>query len=228
MGQCSNSLPLEAPVTDARLLSLTLISDSCACAKIELAESSKTVTEFVTMLKEDESFVIISSVQSIATTSAPVRKITPSDFGEVTSVVWEGYVAAGRACDSKAMGEVFHPDSRLTFSSDGKISIVTSQEFCSMVGNRWTMDTHRSFSHLKNDPRIAAADSLLSVDFAGPNVAMVTLDIGYPPFLYHDVLVLLRLSQPISKLSDSSDGWWIVAKSSDHEPWMESERRIEA
>jgi hypothetical protein len=180
------------------------------------------------MLKEGESFVIISCVESTATASAPVRKITPSDFGEVTSAVWEGYVAAGRACDSEAMGEVFHPDSRLTYSSGGKINIVTSQDFCSMVENRWTMDPYRSFSHIKNDPRIAAADSLISADFAGPNMAMVTLDIGYPPFLYHDVLVLLRLSQPISKLSDSANGWWIVAKSSDHEPWMESERRIEA
>ena len=94
-----------------------------------------------------------------------------------------------------------------------------------MVGNRWSMESHKPFAHLKNDSRISAADTLISIDFAGKDVAMVTLKIGYPPFLYHDVLLLLRLSKPVAERQGSSAGWWIVAKSSDHEPWMENERR---
>ena len=220
---CAHSLALKTPVKDACLQSLTVVSNTCACAKIRLVESLKIVAEFITMLKEAESWKIISSVQSFTTPSAPVRKIVPSDFTEVSTAVWDGYVAAGRAYDSVEMGKVFHPDCRLTFAADDTITIVSSNEFCRVVEKRWSMDAHAPFAHLKNDPRISSADSLVSVDFAGPNVAMVMINIGYPPFLYHDVLLLLRLSQPVSEREGSSAGWWIVAKSSDHEPWMENE-----
>lgn len=223
----AHSLALKRPASDACLQSLTIISDNCACAKIRLVETSRVVTEFITMLKERESWKIISSVQSIAPTNAHIRKIVPSDFTEVSTAVWEGYVAAGRDCNSVEMGKIFHPDCRLTFTTDdGTVTIVSSNEFCQMVENRWSMEFHAPFAHLKNDNRISSADTLVSVDFAGPEVAMVTLDIGYPPFLYHDVLLLLRLSQPVSEREGSSAGWWIVAKSSDNEPWMENERRM--
>jgi len=218
-----HSLPLRTPIKDGHLLSQTHISSTCTCAKIRLVESSKVVTEFVTMLKEGEVWKIISSVQSIATANAPVRKIIPSDFTDVSTAVWDGYVAAGRAYNSEEMGKVFHPECRLTFAADGAIMIISSNDFCKMVKDRWSMDSHIPFAHLKNDPRISSADTLISVDIVGTNVAMVTLKIGYPPFLYHDVLLLLRVSQPVSQRKGSSAGWWIVAKSSDHEPWMENE-----
>lgn len=221
---CAHSLALNAPIKEGHLLSLTLVSDKCACAKLRLVDSSRIVTEFVTLLRQGEEWTIISNVQSIVQESIPIQKINPYYFTEVSKAVWEGYVAAGRACDSKAMGRIFHPLGRLTFVSEDSITIIDSEAFCSMVENRWSMEMYASFAYLKNDDRIAAADSIVSIDFAGPNVAMVTLNIGFPPFLYHDVLLLLRLTQPVVERLNSSAGWWIVAKSSDHEPWMECER----
>ena len=209
---------------DGRIIALAWISDSCACAKIRVIDESTAMTEFATMLK-DESWKIIASVQSSASLGAHERKIVPSDFTQVTDAVWEGYVAAGRSGDSFAMGKVFHPDCNLTEATSGTVSIVNSDAFCHLVVARWSMEAHVPYAHLKDDARISAADTLLSVDFAGPDVAMVTLKIGYPPFLYTDVLLLLRLALPVAERPDSKAGWWIVAKSSDHEPWMDNEAR---
>lgn len=138
-----------------------------------------------------------------------------------STAVWEGYVAAGRACSSGGMRKVFHPDCRLTFAADGTIVIVSSNDFCSNVENRWTMEPYVRFSHLKNDVRISAADSLVSVDFAGPNVAMVCLPISR-------CLAFASALTAVPERAESNAGWWIVAKSSDHEPWMKNERRIPA
>jgi hypothetical protein len=74
-------------------------------------------------------------------------------------------------------------------------------------GARWSADPYTPYAHLRNDPRISAADTLVAIDFGGPDVAMVTLDIGYPPCLYHDVLLMLRLSQPVSGRPGSIAGW---------------------
>ena len=71
------------------------------------------------------------------------------------------------------------------------------------------------------DARASAADTLLSIDVAGPSVARVTLKIGYPPFLYHDVLLLLRLRDQLHGRA----GWWIVAKSSVSSPLLAEEAR---
>ena len=60
-----------------------------------------------------------------------------------------------------------------------------------------------------NDPAALTFDKITSVDKASPNVALIKLQIGYPPILYTDFLSMLRI-----------DGrWWIIAKSSDSEPF---------
>ena len=119
--QTLRALVVARDIADAanngHVLSVTTISDTCACAKIQLAESSRTITEFLTMLKEEGLWRIISAVQSIASHSEPFQKIVPSDFTDVSTAIWDGYVGAGRACDSEAMGNIFHPDCRLTESS---------------------------------------------------------------------------------------------------------------
>jgi hypothetical protein len=219
---------------DGRLLSMTTISETCACAKVRIIEPSQVViTEFVTMLKDKhDAWKIIAVAHSSVAASggggggAVHRKIIPRDFSQVSGAVWGGYVAAGRACDAVAMGNVFHPVSNLTHADDdGNVAVISSDDFCKNVAKRWSNEVHRPYAHLKNDSRIAAADTLLSVDFASPDVAMVSLNIGYPPFLYTDVLLLLRLSQSVPERPDSNPGWWIVAKSSDNTPWMTDESK---
>jgi hypothetical protein len=212
---------------DGRLLSITTISETCACAKIRIIDHSKVITEFVTMLKDkDDAWKIIAIAHSSVAAGADHRKTIPCDFSQVSEAVWGGYVAAGRACDAVAMGKVFHPVSNLAYAdAEGNVAVISSDDFCSRVAMRWSNEVHEPYAHLMNDPRIAAADTLLSVDFASPNVAMVSLNIGYPPFLYDDVLLLMRLSQSVPERPDSNAGWWIVAKSSDNTPWMTDESK---
>ena len=76
---------------------------------------------------------------------------------------------------------------------------------------------------MRHDRRAPSSDTLLSVDFAGPGVAVVFLRIGYPPFLYTDVLSCLRVDHPVARRGETEPrppGWWIVAKSSVSEPFL--------
>jgi len=120
------------------------------------------------------------------------------------------------------MAQVFHPCCNLTFATEDGVVIVSSEDFCERVGSRWEVPMHKPFAHLRDDPRAAAVDTLLSVDLAGSKVARVLLNIGYPPCLYTDVLLLLKLSAP---LNGRDGGWWIVAKSSCNVPLLAGEAR---
>ena len=73
----------------------------------------------------------------------------------------------------------------------------------------------------------AASDSLLALDFAGPGVCRAILRVGYPPFLYTDVLLLLKQDQQPQQQQrlESAGGWWIVAKSSGNVPFLKEEAR---
>ena len=72
---------------------------------------------------------------------------------------------------------------------------VLKVDFYERVTNRWQLPEHSQYAHLQNQPeRVASQDTLLSIDFAGPNVAHASLRIGYPPVVYMDSLSLLRLA----------------------------------
>lgn len=216
-----------------RVLSVNPLDDWTAAVKVQIAlppsPNSPTptftpilYTDFLVMLRDKEfGWRVISKVFSGAPLGDPAvaKKLEPSDFEEATKAVWQGYVAAGRASDSKRMGSVFHPACNLTFVQDGRVVVIDSSTFCNRVGERWDLEVHRPYSHLKSDPRVSAADTLLGLDFAGPGVALATLKIGYPPFLYTDFLSLLYLSSGVPDLS-SKPGWWIAAKSSANVPFM--------
>ena len=124
------------------------------------------------------------------------------------------------------MARFFHPACDLTFALPDGVVVVPSADFCERVAARWSMELHRPWAHLRDDPRAAACDSLVSVDFAGPGVCRAVLRIGYPPFLYTDVLLLLRLGAECEGRPGGS--WWIVAKSSGNVPLLREEARHEA
>ena len=225
------------------IVSVYTIDDTCATVKAQVVlppdPNSPTptaeltlYTDFMTLLWDDSlgGWRIISKVYSSAPLStsaaAPARaKTTPADFAEAAAAVWDGYVSAGRACSSADMARFFHPACNLTFATPseplgtGGLAIISSDDFCAHVGTRWSSAKHARYAHLQDDPRASAQDCLLSLDFAGPGVARATLLIGYPPFLYHDVLLLLRLSAPVHGRA----GWWIVAKSSSSTPLLADE-----
>ena len=215
------------------VLSVHILDATCASAKVQIAlppaPSSPTptteatlYTDWLTLLNDASlgGWRIISKVYA-STPLAPGEgagsaPITPHLFYDLASAVWDGYVAAGRACDTEGMAQVFHPRCNLTFANTDGVTVIACDDFCAHVGTRWTSAKHRSWAHLKDDPRASAEDTLLSCDFASADVARVTLKIGYPPYLYHDVLLLLRLACPLK----GRDGWWIVAKSSASVPFL--------
>jgi len=214
-----------------RLLSLNVIDAHTAAAKVQVAlppaPDSPTpslvptlYTDVLVLLWEEvHGWRIISKVFAAAPLGelAVPRPIEPIHFAEVAQAVWGLYVGGGRECDVDKMRSVFHPVSNLTFSTGGgPVAIIPSAAFCERVGTRWSVPEHAKHAHLKDDPRAAACDSLISIDFAGPDVAFVVLKIGYPPFLYTDLLSLIKLE---------GSKWWIVAKSSCNEPYLAEEAK---
>lgn len=139
--------------------------------------------------------------------------VLPETIHQVTKLVWDGYCGANRACDGAAMAQVFHETCRLTYSDlEQTIQIKDQRTFCEKVSTRYESEApHVPYAHLKNDPRASECDSILSIDFCTNVVALVTLKVGHPPFLWTDFLTCARLD----------DGkWWIVHKSSCNEPFL--------
>jgi hypothetical protein len=84
---------------------------------------------------------------------------------------------------------------------------------------RYAMDAHRPYEHWKD--RAREKTTLISIDFATPDLAMVMLKIGHPPFLWTDLLTCMKIDKSIDKDDDtSSKQWWIVHKSSCHEAFF--------
>ena len=101
------------------------------------------------------------------------------------------------------MAKVFHPKCRLTYTGgDGKVVIKSQDEFLAMVRDRYSTPMHAPYAHLRDDPRAAAGDTLLSITFATPDLAMVVLKVGHPPCLWTDLLTCARIGGQ----------WWIVAE----------------
>jgi hypothetical protein len=117
------------------------------------------------------------------------------------------------------MSNVFHPQCRLTYSThdpetnEEGVIIRSSSEFCHMVTHRYQQEPHAKFAPFQNDRNVVGmADSMQGVSMIGPNMALVRLKIGHPPYLWSDFLVCAKLGP-----SHHHD-WWIVAKSSSSEP----------
>jgi len=217
-----------------KILSIIQLDDCTSAAKVQIALppapgspvpsfTNVLYTDFLVLLKDaDLGWKIISKVFSpepLAESATTTKKITPEDFAEVAQAAAQ-YLEAGRALDGAGMAKVFHAASRLTFSLNGKIVIISCPEFCERVENRWEMDIHKPWAHLKDDSRIGLADTLTSIDFAGPGVALVTLKVGYPPFLYTDFLSFCKLQD-----EDGKSTWWIAAKSSCNVPFLADEAK---
>ena len=153
----------------------------------------------------------------------PTCLVRPTDMKDVMSCVWDGYCTANRACDGIKMAEVFHETCRLTYvdvssksatdHSDDGIRIWDSKRFCQKVTNRYISEPpHIPYAHLQNDQLAASGDELLGIEFTegSPCVAMITLKVGHPPFLWTDLLTCAKLGTK----------WYIVHKSSTSEPFL--------
>lgn len=190
----------EFSVEHIQILSVGL--KNAAQAKIATADN---IAGFLVFLHVDGRWQCISGAFG---TKIPVP-ITPKDTMDVTSMVWDGYCDANASCRGDLMAKVFHNQCRLTFVDEtDSLRVMDQKTFCEMVTNRYAMEAHKEFAHLKDS--VAEKSTLISIDFATPNVAMVILKVGHPPFLWSDLLTCMKI--------DSQ--WWIVHKSSCHEDFF--------
>jgi Putative lumazine-binding len=125
-------------------------------------------------------------------------------------MVWDGYCDANNSCRGDLMKRCFHEQCRLTYVDDSdNLQIMDCDSFCHMVTHRYTLDAHKPYEHWKDSARDKT--SLISIDFATPDLAMVMLKVGHPPFLWTDLLTCMKID---------SARWWIVHKSSCHEDFV--------
>jgi len=205
------------------ILSLAMLDDRTAAAKVRIVLPGPTAEpvhfeDFLVFLRDADGWRIISKVfagKPLSQAQLSPRPMLPADFSAVASAVWDGYLAANRAGDAAKMREVFHPSARLTEVADEAVQVIASEEFLALVRDRWSLPQHEPYAHLRADPRAEAADTLLGVEFAGPDLALATLRVGFPPFLYTDVLTLARLGSE----------WMIVAKTSMSAAFLVDERK---
>jgi len=156
-----------------------------------------------------KSWKVISSAFSENTKA---ESIIPRDASDVSSLVWDGYRSANRSCDGAAMARSFHPTCRLTYcNAQSRVEIKDSKTFCHKVQHRYDEEPpHVPYARLRNDARVSEGDSLLSIEFACKDIAMVVLRVGHPPFLWTDLLTCAKIA----------GRWWLVHKSSCCEPFM--------
>jgi hypothetical protein len=148
---------------------------------------------------------------------------------------------------------VWFEDGKDDKKSQYKIVICESDKFYEKVQNRYTKeDMHIPYKHLQHHPNVGDWDGIQSIDFipggpksGSPDLALVVLKVGHPPFLWTDVLVCARLrgEQPDNffdrldmaeealeaddhveaaakhaKMEKVKKKWWIIHKSSENQP----------
>ena len=168
----------------------------------------------IVMLRESDTWKAISVALSASQLQQQQQPVLPDHFTAVADLTWKGYCHASRVCDGALMAESFHKTCRLTYSLMGKsIQIVNQPRFCEMVQHRYTAEDlpHKPFSHLLHLPLLSSCDSLQAIEFVTPELAIVTLKVGHPPFLWTDLLTCALLEE---------GRWWIVHKSSENEPFL--------
>ena len=168
---------------------------------------------FLVFLKEREGGDLVWRCISVSLGPRMKERILPNLYKEVSTLTWDGYCHANKICDGDLMSNYFHATCRLTYTGPSdRIVVCSSQEFFAKVSGRYeNEELHKPYAHLKNSPLLDDANSLLSIEFASPQIAMVILKIGHPPFLWTDLLTCARI------LEDGKTKWWIMHKSSDNE-----------
>ena len=194
--------------TDVKFLN-TWILDKCAVVEYEEISTAG----YLMALKPAAGWTVISLV--FENLSGDLSKITPTDMAEPISACWDRYCVANRFCDTTAMADVFHSSSRLMFVDDkSNIQEFSSQEFCTLVKDRYQQPPHDKYAAYKSNHQITSErDTLQGCSMISPNLALVRLKVGHPPCLWSDLLVCAKLTD---------DKWWIVAKSSDHGEFIPS------
>jgi hypothetical protein len=211
----SGFLPSKAPVTTP---SVKVLSHGLAAAV--LVRIGDTYTGFIVFLQEGSAEGSWKAISVCLSPYDATEPVLPTHFDAVTALTWKGYCHASRQCDGKLMAEYFHDKCRLTYTDTSKqeIAIIDAPTFYSKVEHRYTSQElspmHIPYAHLQHDHAlIGQFDTLISVDFASPTVALVVLKVGHPPCLWTDLLTCA---------CDRNTGrWWIVHKSSEMDLYLQ-------
>lgn len=106
------------------------------------------------------------------------------------------YCEATQKADTSALGEIFHPSSHLYASQEGVLTDWPRAEFFNVVGKRAPAEGPAEFE-------------ILSIDFAGPEMAAVKLELQLPIRRFTDYLNFLKIDgrwQVIAKICRVDDG----------------------
>jgi hypothetical protein len=93
--------------------------------------------------------------------------------------------------DADKLGRIFHESSSLTWEQDGKISILTRDEWLKVVRERPSPQS----------TKLARDDGILLLDHSSPTTAFVKVKCQIPPRHFTDYLSLIRV-----------DGHWLIVQ----------------
>ncbi|CAK8995603.1 unnamed protein product [Durusdinium trenchii] len=219
-------LPEEDLSAYDQILSLDFASSRCCAAQVQLAlkqsdpaSGALLFTDFLVLLRLNKKWQIISKVFSSVPLSEqsyqePYDALAYAD--PVRGIL--SYMRGVHQSSPSLVSESFHGAARLCFSDQQEELVRWSRaEFFEVLqarakslddpqARRGEGAEHVNSAELREALRF---DKILSVRKAGPDVALIKLQVGLPPVLYTDFLSMLRLN----------GRWWIIAKSSDGEPF---------
>ncbi|CAK9094288.1 Uncharacterized protein SCF082_LOCUS44323 [Durusdinium trenchii] len=194
-----------------QILSLDFASSRCCAAQVQLAlkqsdpaSGALLFTDFLVLLRLNKKWQIISKVFSSVPLSEqsyqePYDALAYAVSDPVRGIL--SYMRGVHQSSPSLVSESFHGAARLCFSDQQEELVRWSRaEFFEVLQAR---------AKSLDDPQALRFDKILSVRKAGPDVALIKLQVGLPPVLYTDFLSMLRLN----------GRWWIIAKSSDGEPF---------
>ncbi|MDX2203526.1 MAG: nuclear transport factor 2 family protein [Hyphomicrobiaceae bacterium] len=113
------------------------------------------------------------------------------DVAEVEKVIWT-YLDGLYEGDTGKLGAAFHEVSHLYSVSAGGVADLPRAAWFDLVQGRPSAKSKG----------LARTDRIVSIDFAGPETALVKLECSIHPRYFTDYLTLLKLK----------DGWRIVSK----------------
>lgn len=205
-----------------KVLTLTMLDERTAAARVQIvlpAAEPMHFVDFLVLLRDADGWRIISKAfigKPLTQAQLAPRPPLPADFAAVAGAVWDGFVAANRAGDAEAMRRVFHKSARVTYATEDGLRVMDLEAFAAHVRDRWTLPDHLPFARLRGEARAAGADTLLGVEFAGPDLALATVRLGFPPRLYTEALTLARLEGGV---------WQVIAATTTAgAPFLEEER----
>eukprot|EP00959_Pyramimonas_sp_CCMP1952_P232891 4867280-Pyramimonas_sp.AAC.1 len=193
----------EAIVAEDKILNIELLqSGVAAMAQVQISLPPKRYTDFLSFLKIDGKWQIISKVFTAVDMEAPTyREEMP--FVESHSEIADAltlYFYSLHLSDPELVQQVMHPSSGVYTCEQDQLYARDMDQFCESIAQR----------PASTDSRVTKYDKICAVSKSGPKTAMAKVQIGFPQVgrLFTDHLSLLKVMGK----------WTIVSKTYTYEP----------